>query len=109
MSYVRLNPHPADFNMSGYVNLLNYSSSNPYTVPSDGIVTAEGNWRAKAYSRAVLKIGSAEQTILQTSSGHSDSYSTQFIYGPVFKGQKVYGTINQEVPYGAVNFIPYSY
>lgn len=109
MAYTRLNPQPKGYDTANQVNLLNYSSSNMYTVPAGGgAVLVECNYRANAWSRVYIYTGSTSTTA-QMSQPASGGTGNQSQLVQVFEGQKLYGERNSSVPYGSVAFLPYTY
>ena len=89
------------------VDITGYGQSSPYTVPSDGIVWAEANWRANAYTQCMIlsSAGAELFTVQQASPGTGSNVSTT---GQVFAGMRVYVNRNPSVPYGTARFIPYA-
>ena len=70
------------------VNLVNYTSSNPYTAPCDGIITAYAD--AAITNQAVIRAGSGGKAILNVG-GNGNHGMTVSCY--VRKGMKLYGVI----------------
>lgn len=109
MAYTRLNPKPKGYDTAHQVNLLDYSSSNMFTVPSGGgVVRIECNYRANAWSRAYIYTGSASTSAQSAQSSSAGAGGTSQII-QVYEGQRLYGEINSAVPYGSVAFLPYTY
>lgn len=109
MAYTRLNPKPKGYDTANQVNLLDYSSSNMFTVPAGGgAVLVECNYRASAWARVYIYTGSTN-TYAQMSQPASGGTGNQVQLVQVFEGQELYGERNASVPYGSVAFLPYTY
>lgn len=89
------------------VDITGHGPSDPYAVPSDGIVWAEANWRQGAYTQCIVSSASGAElfTVQQASPGTGSNASTA---APVFAGMRVHVNINPSVPYGTARFIPYA-
>lgn len=109
MAYTRLNPQPKGFDTTNQVDLLNYSSTNMYTVPAGGgVVRVDSNYRASTWARVYIYTGT-ESTYVQSSQSSSGGPGGTSQIIQVFAGQKLYGERDSTVQYGSVTFIPYAY
>lgn len=97
---------PTGFGTS--VNIAGYTSSNMYTVPSNGIVTASlyfanGNYIA-------VNVSSVEVIRLANCNGVANMVSSNTVSFPVYKGQQVYVTRSgPNASYCTAYFRPYTY
>lgn len=95
--------------MSGTVNLLNYSESNPYIAPCDGIIYVQSNWRSGSYAIGTAVAGTMTMNIESAAPNGINDSGQNIVHMNVFKGMKLYGSRSESAPYGYVNFIPYLY
>lgn len=97
----------SDHAWKGYGTAIDISSyntsSNKYTVPSDGIVKLICNYRSTAY--IAVKICNSDDSGEQTYQIGAAGSATEYLCIPVFKGQKVYRSANNGA--GGNNFVNY--
>lgn len=86
------------------VNIINYnSSSNMYTVPSDGYVKIQCTYRSNSYIMLMREDG---DSFAQCSSAGTVNMGGNIACStPVFKGMKVYITSNTQ--YNTATFTPF--
>lgn len=87
------------------INITGYSSSsNLYTVPSDGYVKIQATYRANSYITLFREGG--EVLAQMSSPGTSNAAGNLTCSTPVCKGMKVYITSNSQ--YNYAGFVPYA-
>lgn len=90
-------------NFGTSVNLASYTSSNPYTFPSDGYVCC--NAGAGGTSRATAYITDANKSILIGVGGWSNNTFTMV---PVFVRKGMKGWATNTANSGSVSFVPFA-
>lgn len=99
---------PAGYDTSRQVNLLNYTSANPFTAPDDGIVRIMASYRGNAWTKAHVRTGSDVVTF-QSSTPSSGGVGNVIQSAQVFAGQELWAERNSNIPYGGAEYIPYLY
>ncbi len=96
----------ADHAWKGYgamsASIGNRTSSNPYTIPSDGLLRVVCTYRAGSYIVAYVD---GEIVAEPSTPGNAGLQGNSIVCVPVFKGQKVY--FDRSSTYSYANFIPY--
>lgn len=92
-----------DYKDEDRISIASYSSaSNLFTVPADGLIRLECNYRGGSY---ILLNDESSSIVLQGSSGSANSAGNTIICIPVFKGQKFF--VTRSNTYSYAYFIPY--
>lgn len=79
----------------------NRTSSNQYTIPSDGLLKVVSNYRANSYIIAYVD----GIIVAEPATPASGATGNMIVSVPVFKGQKVY--FERSSAYCTAHFIPY--
>ena len=109
MTATRINRRPpAGYDTSRQVNLLNYTSANPYTAPDDGIVRITASYRGNAYTICHIRTGANDLTF-QSSMPSSGGVGNVIQSAQVFAGQELWAERNPNIAYGGAEYIPYAY
>lgn len=92
------------------VDITSYTStSNMYTIPSDGIIEINCNYRAGSYIMVYIfnATGTNSSALVQQSAAAAGDQGNSYAQCPVFKGQRVY--VQTSNTYSYAYFKPFIY